>query len=201
MLEIKDLKASTGETPILNGLSLSVKPGEVHAIMGPNGSGKSTLAQVIAGHEDYVVTGGSVTYKGKDLLGLEPEERAREAEMRAEATALETATARLRRPSLTHQLIQNILHCQSTRRNYPLRARRIPLRHLHDQTLIRRASGGGLNWPAIGDRFVRGGLGRALRIHLALAERYLGRPRPGGFRLSPQDRAAKAWFLGGTVRG
>ena len=78
MLEIKDLKASTGETPILTGLSLSVKPGEVHAIMGPNGSGKSTLAQVIAGHEDYVVTGGSVTYKGKDLLELEPEERARE---------------------------------------------------------------------------------------------------------------------------
>ncbi len=78
MLEIKDLKASTGETPILKGLSLSVQPGEVHAIMGPNGSGKSTLAQVIAGHEDYVVTGGSVTYKGKNLLELEPEERARE---------------------------------------------------------------------------------------------------------------------------
>ncbi len=78
MLEIKDLKASTGETPILDGLSLSVQPGEVHAIMGPNGSGKSTLAQVIAGHEDYVVTGGSVTYKDKDLLELEPEERARE---------------------------------------------------------------------------------------------------------------------------
>lgn len=78
MLEIKDLKASTGDTPILNGLSLSVQAGEVHAIMGPNGSGKSTLAQVIAGHEDYAVTGGSVTYKGKDLLELEPEERARE---------------------------------------------------------------------------------------------------------------------------
>jgi len=78
MLEIKDLTASTGETPILKGLSLSVKAGEVHAIMGPNGSGKSTLAQVIAGHEDYVVTGGSVRYKGKDLLELEPEERARE---------------------------------------------------------------------------------------------------------------------------
>ncbi len=78
MLDIKDLKASTGETPILNGLSLSVKPGEVHAIMGPNGSGKSTLAQVIAGHEDYEVTGGTVEYKGKDLLDLDPEERARE---------------------------------------------------------------------------------------------------------------------------
>ncbi|MDH3953973.1 MAG: ATP-binding cassette domain-containing protein, partial [Gammaproteobacteria bacterium] len=65
MLEIKDLKASTGDTPILNGLSLTVKAGEVHAIMGPNGSGKSTLAQVIAGHEDYVVTEGSVEYKGR----------------------------------------------------------------------------------------------------------------------------------------
>ena len=78
MLEIKDLKASTGDTPILNGLSLSVKAGEVHAIMGPNGSGKSTLAQVIAGHEDYVVTEGSVAYQGEDLLELAPEERARE---------------------------------------------------------------------------------------------------------------------------
>ena len=78
MLEIDDLYASIGDTPILNGLSLSINAGEVHAIMGPNGSGKSTLAQVIAGHEDYVVTSGTVTYKGNDLLGLEPEQRARE---------------------------------------------------------------------------------------------------------------------------
>jgi Fe-S cluster assembly ATP-binding protein len=78
MLEIKDLKSRVAGNDILNGLSLSVQPGEVHAIMGPNGSGKSTLAQVVAGHEDYEVTGGSVTFKGKDLLELDPEERARE---------------------------------------------------------------------------------------------------------------------------
>jgi Fe-S cluster assembly ATP-binding protein len=78
MLEIKNLKAGIGDTEILTGLSLSVKAGEVHAIMGPNGSGKSTLAQVIAGHEDYVVHDGTVEYLGKNLLELEPEERARE---------------------------------------------------------------------------------------------------------------------------
>ena len=78
MLEIKDLKSRVAGNDILRGLSLSVSAGEVHAIMGPNGSGKSTLAQVIAGHEDYEVTGGSVEFKGKDLLDLDPEERARE---------------------------------------------------------------------------------------------------------------------------
>ena len=78
MLEIKDLKSRVAGNDILQGLSLSVNAGEVHAIMGPNGSGKSTLAQVVAGHEDYEVTGGSVLFKGKDLLELEPEERARE---------------------------------------------------------------------------------------------------------------------------
>jgi Fe-S cluster assembly ATP-binding protein len=78
MLDIKDIHASIGDTEILRGLSLSVKAGEVHAIMGPNGSGKSTLAQVVAGHADYVVTAGSVEFNGKDLLDLEPEERARE---------------------------------------------------------------------------------------------------------------------------
>lgn len=80
MLEIKNLHASIEEdgTPILKGLNLSVKPGEVHAIMGPNGSGKSTLASVLAGRDGYEVTEGSVTYEGKDLLELEPDERARE---------------------------------------------------------------------------------------------------------------------------
>jgi len=78
MLEISNLHCSIGGNEILRGLSLSVGAGEVHAIMGPNGSGKSTLAQVVAGHQDYEVTEGSVTYEGKDLLDLEPEERARE---------------------------------------------------------------------------------------------------------------------------
>jgi Fe-S cluster assembly ATP-binding protein len=78
MLEVKDLKAEIAGKEILAGLDLSVNAGEVHAIMGPNGSGKSTLAQVIAGHADYEVTAGSVTYQGNDLLELEPEERARE---------------------------------------------------------------------------------------------------------------------------
>ena len=78
MLEVINLKSRVGDTEILRGLSLSVNAGEVHAIMGPNGSGKSTLAQVIAGNDDYVVTGGEVIYKGNNLLDLEPEERARE---------------------------------------------------------------------------------------------------------------------------
>jgi Fe-S cluster assembly ATP-binding protein len=78
MLEIKNLHAGVGEADILRGLDLTVRAGEVHAIMGPNGSGKSTLAHVLAGRPGYTVTEGEVLYKGKDLLALAPEERARE---------------------------------------------------------------------------------------------------------------------------
>ncbi len=78
MLSIKNLKASIEGKEILKGLSLEVKPGEVHAIMGPNGSGKSTLSNVLAGRKDYVVTEGEVLFKRKDLLELSPEDRARE---------------------------------------------------------------------------------------------------------------------------
>jgi Fe-S cluster assembly ATP-binding protein len=78
MLEIKNLhvKLENEDRMILNGLSLSVKAGEIHAMMGPNGSGKSTLSYVLSGREGYVVTEGSVTYKGEDLLAMEPDQRA-----------------------------------------------------------------------------------------------------------------------------
>lgn len=80
MLEIKDLQASVQEEknvkPILNGVNLTIKPGEIHAIMGPNGSGKSTLANILAGKEGYQLTNGTVTFNQEDLLKLTPEERA-----------------------------------------------------------------------------------------------------------------------------
>lgn len=78
MLSIKNLHAAIDGTPILKGISLEINPGEVHAIMGPNGSGKSTLASVLAGREEYEVTEGEVYFKGKNLLELSPEDRARE---------------------------------------------------------------------------------------------------------------------------
>ncbi len=78
MLDIKNLKVTVEGKEILKGIDLHVKAGEVHAIMGPNGSGKSTLARALSGHPEYVVTDGGVTYEGKDLLAMDPDERARE---------------------------------------------------------------------------------------------------------------------------
>jgi len=78
MLEVKDLHVSAEGKEILKGLDLQVNPGEVHAIMGPNGSGKSTLARALSGHPEYEVTGGSILFEGRDLLEMDPDERARE---------------------------------------------------------------------------------------------------------------------------
>jgi Fe-S cluster assembly ATP-binding protein len=78
MLKIENLHVSVDDKPILNGISLEIKPGEVHAIMGPNGSGKSTLSHVLAGRDGYQVTAGAVHYRGMDLLTMAPEQRARQ---------------------------------------------------------------------------------------------------------------------------
>src|SRR5215510_4639346 len=78
ILAIQNLHAGVEDKKILKGINLAIRPGEIHAIMGPNGSGKSTLAAILAGRDAYDVTEGEVIYQGKDLLGMDPEERARE---------------------------------------------------------------------------------------------------------------------------
>ena len=78
MLEIVNLHANAGESEILRGIDLTIRPGEVHAVMGPNGSGKSTLASLLAGRPGYSITAGEILYEGRDLTCIEPEERARE---------------------------------------------------------------------------------------------------------------------------
>ena len=78
LLDVRDLHARVGDKPILRGIDLTVRAGEIHAVMGPNGSGKSTLAQVLAGHPAFEVTAGTVRYRGQDLLEMDPEARARE---------------------------------------------------------------------------------------------------------------------------
>jgi Fe-S cluster assembly ATP-binding protein len=75
MIKINNLQARVEDKEILKGINLEINPGEIHAIMGPNGSGKSTLSSVIAGREDYEVTGGSIDFEGEDLMDLDPEER------------------------------------------------------------------------------------------------------------------------------
>jgi Fe-S cluster assembly ATP-binding protein len=77
ILSVKNLTAEVEGTPILKGLNLEVKAGEIHAIMGPNGSGKSTFSKVLAGHPDYTVTGGEILFQGENLLDMEPEDRAK----------------------------------------------------------------------------------------------------------------------------
>ena len=124
-LEIKNLHANVGDKPILEGLSLTVNKGEVHAIMGPNGSGKSTLANVLSGREGYTVTEGSVSYEGKDLLAMAPEDRATDGVFLAFQYPVEI-------PGVTNNyFMKSALNAQRKRKGFAKRDAMHGLEHNH----------------------------------------------------------------------
>ncbi|MFN5440203.1 MAG: Fe-S cluster assembly ATPase SufC [Bacteroidota bacterium] len=141
MLKIENLQARIEEKEILKGINLDIKPGEIHAIMGPNGSGKSTLASVLAGREDYEVTGGSVDFLGKDLLELSPEDRAKEGLFLAFQYPVEipgVSTTNFMKTALNEKLKYNGLDPLDAAQFLKLRKEKMKLVQI-DQALLSRS--------------------------------------------------------------